>query len=157
MRHGLRNGDPGAGAWWRGGHGPHVSRHRCDAVAGECAAFLDGTFGAVVDHGRWLREPWTWVNELAHGSVERLEAAADLSEVDGSPNTWEEAVSYLAVEILAGVGHDPVALATFQHQYLFPLESAWALGTGGQTTAAPVAAVRAALARSWALGRPHSA
>ncbi len=152
MRHGLRSGDPGLGAWWRGRHARRSARRRCDVLADECAAFLDGTYGAVIERGRWLREPWTWVNELAHAGIERLEAVADPADA-GTPSAWDEVVAYLAVEILAGVGHDPAALTAFQQQYLVPLESSWAFGAPGQTPVALVAAVRAALARSCTHGQ----
>ncbi len=92
-------------------------------VADECDAFLAGRYLEMLERNDALIPQWAWMNVLAHGTVTDLIA---MSATDGSPRdrltqTWADARSYLAAEVLDAC-HRFGSLLTVQRCALVPLE-----------------------------------
>jgi hypothetical protein len=86
-------------------------------IAQECEAFLAGTFIDVMHEGRRLPPVWTWLNDAAHGSTERLQGIA-AGEAGGDVEVTTRATIARAV-LCAGADRD---LLELQRSSLIPLE-----------------------------------
>jgi len=112
------------------GHGDGVDR-TWRAVEKEfvraCEAYLGGRYAAYLDDRGRPAPEWAWANVLAHSPPEHLAALAAgarphryLSE---GTRTWEDALSFLAEEVLAAARERPGGLPAVQREVLWPLES----------------------------------
>jgi hypothetical protein len=116
----------------------------------ECDAFLLGHYAQYLSHKMRRVPVWAWLNVLAHGSKEAIEGLA--AERPGWPigadgGVWDEALSYLAQELLTQVTTKDRALADVQRLTLVPLELELVGRRGPSLTPATfVASVRRALA-----------
>ena len=92
-----------------------------------CEAYVSGRYPAYLDDRGRNAPEWAWANVLAHGSAESLAALAAgrrphryLSE---ATRAWEEAVAYLADEVLVTAEVHPDGLTGVQRDVLWPLET----------------------------------
>ena len=96
------------------------------ALVADCEAFLAGRYLEHVDPPAGLAPPWTWMNLLAHGTVEQLAAALAMSgsgaPSDRSSRTWHDARAFLATEVLEAAGGEPGRVRDLQARVLVPLE-----------------------------------
>ncbi len=122
-----------------------------DALCREAAAFLSGSLGAELD-APMARQPWSFVNQLAHAEVSTLQALAG-SGTDanraGWSTAWDRAVSYLAFEMLLFTDGNPDRLWELQRCHLVPIELEWIETPGmGRSLPSLVAQVRGCLGRA---------
>ena len=114
-----------------------------EALATECASFLDGSFAEHLAGLLQVVPPWAWMNLLAHGTEAEVRRAATTFVARG----WPGARRFLAGELvdLVESGHGP--LERLQRSALVPLELELATlpWTAGWTPAQLVAAVLAVL------------
>jgi hypothetical protein len=95
-------------------------------VADECVAYLEGR---SADRLRDRREPvpaWACVNQLAHGSLDRLRSLAAgcgaPSRRRSQASSWDGVVALLATQLVADADDD-AALRALQRSALWPLEA----------------------------------
>jgi len=121
----------GEGTWygmWRRGEGVDRTWRAVEKeFVRACEAYLGGRYAAYLDDRGSPTPEWAWANILAHGSPDHLAALAAgarphryLSE---STRTWEEAVSFLADEVLRAASAHPGGLPAIQREVLWPLEN----------------------------------
>lgn len=89
------------------------------ALVEACEAFLEGTYVELMDASGASVPVWAWMNLLAHGTEAELRAAADAL---GEGDSWQQARSFLAGELLEIIDAGHLALAQLQHDVLVPLE-----------------------------------
>ena len=123
------------------------------ALVTECEAFLTGRYW------QWLLEndcrvpAWAWVNKLAHGTEEEINAYAAIDSVEPEIRggaEWHMAVAFLAQETIGEAANRGVSLARLQRSVLVPLELellAWRTSSVDTPTAL-VTIVREALSQS---------
>jgi hypothetical protein len=112
--------------------GPRRGGRRAIAAAGsrliaDIESFLSGRYEQQLLRNLEAVPAWARLNEFAHGTVEDLaEAVRHTALVSGSPpggpDRWRSARQVLAIDLLAVVGDDPVALSQLQFTVLVPLE-----------------------------------
>ena len=89
-------------------------------IAAQCQAFLAGTSRLWLEAQGRPVPAWAWINQLAHGDQDRIEAAASAAPRGGSP---ESLISCLAVRLVQVLGRHPVDLSAIQVRTLLPHES----------------------------------
>jgi hypothetical protein len=91
-----------------------------------CEHFVTGRYAEYLDDRGRPAPEWAWVNELAHCSPAHL---ADLSAgktphryISGNTRTWEEAMAFLAEEVIDTASACGTELPILQFDVLVPLE-----------------------------------
>lgn len=87
----------------------------------ECSAFLAGRFSDELVRRSRPRPSWSWLNQLAHGTVVDLERCAGLLATQPPKDQWALATAFLAGELLAAAERGP-SLQTLRNEVLVPLE-----------------------------------
>ena len=106
-------------------------------VADEAEAFLQGRLleqmRACGAGGQ--TPPWMWLNAVAHGDTQVLEAlAAPSSDKVPAVSSWRVARAVVARELLDRSGGDPAVIRRLQQCALVPLEE-WFTDLGGMSPA----------------------
>jgi hypothetical protein len=97
-------------------------RHMARELAGECEAFLTGTYAERAVQRGGDPPVWAWTNLLAHGGETQLVDEARGHAKDVLPSRrWREARAYLATELLARARRG-TSIARLQREVLVPLE-----------------------------------
>ena len=106
----------------RGKFGQGVREHH---LVSECEAFLTGRYAPNLDAEHLPIPAWAWLNTLAHGGPEQITAqtlALDVHTWFDPRRAWEEALSYLAHEVLSLVEQGSCTLEEIQRSSLVPVE-----------------------------------
>jgi len=94
-------------------------------LVAECEAFLSGHFAQHLDEDRHSLPDWVWLNVLAHGGEDEIAALAA-----GKPrrrnsrehSVWQQALAFLAQEVMNQATKRGCTLADLQRSTLVPLE-----------------------------------
>lgn len=96
-----------------------IFRSDATLMVEELDAFLAGAYVEMCE-ARQERVPvWAWMNLLAHGTAEELQAAVHR---DQRADRWRQARAYVAGELLERLDAAEMDLADFQREVLVPLE-----------------------------------
>lgn len=88
-------------------------------IAEEASAFLSGRYQGHLESGRQSAPAWAWLNPLAHGTIDDVEAIAARAPSATGP---EAIVAAIAVQIASAVRRGAMRLEHVQRQTLIPLE-----------------------------------
>ncbi|HXX91873.1 MAG TPA: hypothetical protein VEI83_16770 [Acidimicrobiales bacterium] len=113
-------------AMWRRDDADRAWRPAEKEFAIACEAFVSGRYAQFLDDRGRPAPEWAWLNVLAHGGRTTLEAiaAGERWHCFLATNTriWEDALSFLAGEILQTAPPAEAGLAALQRDVLIPLE-----------------------------------
>jgi len=123
-------------------------------LVAECEEFLFGRYAQYLRDESRPVPTWAWLNVLAHGNEEDIAAlAASEPPRRSSPDTvWQEALAFLAQELMNEATRRGLPLASLQRSTLVPLELELA-GRWGPVCVQPVEFVSSVLT---ALTRHHT-
>ena len=94
-------------------------------LVAECEAYLAGHYAQYLREAKRLIPTWAWLNVLAHGSeddVAALAAGEPCRRGSTDAPVWQQAVAFLAQEVLNQVAARGRPLADLQRSTLVPLE-----------------------------------
>lgn len=102
---------------------PDPEQELADELVAACEAFLAGRSAEHLAARRLRVPPWAWINLLAHGSADAIEAArrTDVAVADATA-PWRAARADLAREVLEAAAAAGTSLDDLQRRVLVPLE-----------------------------------
>jgi hypothetical protein len=115
-------------------------------LVAECEEFLFGRYAQYLRGQNRAVPTWAWLNLLAHGNEQDITTLA----VSGSPRpsssdiVWQEALAFLAQELMSEATRRGLPLVSLQRSTLVPLELEFA-GRRGPVDAQPVEFVSSVL------------
>ena len=102
----------------------HRQRDVPNDLARQCEAYLAGRFAHFVRRGR-EPPPWAWFAVLAHADEDEVEAIASAGLPDRRirrSDSWDQALAFLAQEMLCRATDAHQGLRDLQRSVLVPLE-----------------------------------
>lgn len=105
----------------------------------ECEEFLFGRYAQYLRDENRPVPTWAWLNVLAHGNEEDITAlaASERPRRSCSDTVWQEALAFLAQELMSEATRRGHPLASLQRSTLVPLELEFA-GRRGPADVEPV-------------------
>lgn len=88
----------------------------------ECEAYLSGRYARYLEETSRPVPGWAWLNLLARGSEADIAALASGEACDPGPTVWQQALSFLALELLSRAAQQGRTLEELQRSTLVPLE-----------------------------------
>ena len=97
----------------------HLPDPEAMVLVAECQAFLDGRYAEMMEEAGATAPPWSWMNLLAHGTMDEIRLAADaIQDAEG----WRMAQAYVAGEMVEAIDGGRTTLRQLQRGVLVPLE-----------------------------------